>query len=161
MIVFDLDGCLIDSGELIRQSYRDAGASPPAGFLTLGHHDWLADETAHARKNAAYLRRLAGGPLTFLPAWQVAERLRGEGRPVALLTGAPDGTIRVLESRAPSWPFMFAQAALTPAGKTAWLAGAGHGVYVDDQRYVALPGGWRFVHYAGQDALGLYGEVIA
>ena len=161
MIVFDLDGCLIDSEELIRQAYADAGATAPADFLSLGHHDWLEDEGVHARKNTAYLRRLAGDPLVFTPAWQVAGRLRGEGHRVALLTGAPAGTISTLRNRVTSWPFAMAREALSPAGKTAWLAGTlSDGVYVDDQRYVTLPGGWRLVHYTGQDTRDLYREVV-
>jgi phosphoglycolate phosphatase-like HAD superfamily hydrolase len=160
MVAFDLDGCLIDSEELIRQSYLDAGAEPPAGFLALGHHDWIAGdrEAVHARKDAAYLRRLAADPLTLL-AWRTAEMLQKAGRAVVLLTGAPEGTIQVLAKRMESWPFMAALAALSPAGKAVWLAGAGGGVYVDDQSYVRLPESWRFVQYAGQDACELYRQV--
>ena len=51
-----------------------------------------------------------------------------------------------------AWPFTDTREALTPAGKAAWLASAGTGVYVDDQAYVILPCGWRFVQYTGQDA---------
>jgi len=163
VIVFDLDGCLIDSEKLIRQSYRDAGADAPGDFLTLGHHEWIvhADrEAIHRRKNAAYLRRLATGPLALLPPWRVAEMLNEAGHVVALLTNAPEGVIRVLAEHAPSWPFMTTCAAVSPAGKTAWLACRGKtGVYVDDQEYVKMPGGWRFVHYKGQDASELYQQI--
>lgn len=162
MTAFDLDGCLIDSGALIRQAYRDAGVNPPADFLTLGHHDWIppGDRAAvHSGKNAAYLRRLASDPLLLLPAWRVAERLHAAGRVTALLTRAPEGTASVLEQRAPSWPFTVTRDDMPQAGKTAWLASAGHGTYVDDQEYVPLPPGWRRVRYTGQDAEELYRQV--
>lgn len=162
MIVFDLDGCLIDSEEMIRQSYREAGAEPPANFLSLGHHDWIEEdrEAVHARKNAAYLRGLRTG-VPLLPPWHTAEMLAEQGHDVALLTGAPDGTVSVLEWYAPSlaWPFTEACSVPGPTAKAAWLAARPHGVYIDDQRHVAVPGGWRFVHYTGQNASELYAEV--
>ena len=161
MIAFDLDGCLIDSEDLIRQAYRDAGAEPPAGFLALGHHAWIEGdrETVHARKDAAYLRRIATDPLTFLPPWQAALSLREAGQVTALITGAPDGTVVRLWARKVPWPFTVFCDGLTPAGKTAWLASAGRGVYVDDQQYVTMPDGWRFVHYTGQDISELCRQV--
>lgn len=155
MIAFDLDGCLIGSRELIRQSYREAGAEPPQDFMTLGHHNWIKTdrEQVHGRKNVIFLRRLAADPLELLPPWQVAEMLHEAGQAVAVLTGAPEGTLQVLAKRSATWPFSAGCDALSPSAKTAWLAtAAATGVFVDDQRYVKVPAGWRFVHYTGQDA---------
>lgn len=134
---------------------------PPPDFFALGGHDWIRGDrvAVHAGKNAAYLRRLAAGPLVFLPAWDTAMMLQRAGYRVALLTGAPEGTVELMAGRVPSWPFMRAAAGVTPAGKTAWLAGAGGGVYVDDQCYVTVPRGWSFVHYTGQDATELYSQL--
>ncbi len=162
MIVFDLDGCLIDSRELVRQSYREAGAEAPADFFALGHHDWIPcvdREAVHARKDAAYLRHLAADTLEFLPPWQTAEMLHDAGHPVALLSNAPDGAARALAMRVSAWPFQLWAAGVRPAAKGAWLSHAGTGVYVDDQRHVTVPPGWRFVHYVGQSATELYGQV--
>ena len=162
VIAFDLDGCLADTRQLIERAYRTAGAEPPEDFFSLGHHDWIEPdrrEQVHAAKNAAYLEALAREPVTLLPPWQAAERLRAEGRAVALLTGAPEGTIKVLEKRVPSWPFLIARSAATPQEKTAWLARMRQGAYVDDQQYVTIPDGWRFVHWTGQDAGELYRQV--
>lgn len=157
VIAFDLDNCLIGSKDLIRRAYRDAGVEPPARFHELGHHNWIraADrEAVHAAKDAAYLMRLATEPLPLLAPWAAAETLRARGNDVAVLTGAPSGTIRVLGSRRlPSWPFTHAADGLSPAAKTEWLAGRPHGgVYVDDQQYVAMPPGWRLIRYTGQPA---------
>ena len=161
MIVFDLDGCLIDSEELIREAYREAGAEAPDNFLSLGHHDWIEQDRAavHARKNEAYLRRLITG-FRPLPAWRTAEMLRIDGYEVGLLTGAPAGTIAVLAAVAETWPFSVGCCVPAPAEKTMWLAARlDGGVYVDDQFHVKLPPGWRFVHYTGQDADELYMQV--
>ncbi len=160
MIVFDLDGCLIDSQEMIREAYREAGAEPPGNFLSLGHHDWItADRQAvHARKNA-YLRRLAAGPLAVLPPWRTAEMLQRDGNDIGLLTAAPGGVLSALSVRAPSWPFTIGCCVVNPAAKTGWLAHHASGVYVDDQQHVTMPPGWRFVHYTGQSAAELYNEV--
>jgi hypothetical protein len=161
-VVFDLDGCLIDSEELIRESYREAGAEPPADFFTLGHHGWITDdrEGLHDRKNAAYLRRLRFPGANLLPPWGVAERLYSEGHVTAILTGAPTGTISLLPWHTSSWPFTVTLDGYSPAAKTAWMAAGTGGTYVDDQRYVTVPAGWRFVHYAGQGAAELYDQVI-
>jgi len=162
VIVFDLDGTLIDTTELIRRSYRDAGVEPSPDFMRFPYRKWLTRADAdmiHAAKDAAYLGRLASDPLWPLPPWEAAEILHKVGQTVALITGAPDGTIQVLAKRAPSWPFAMTCAGLSPSKKTAWLAANGTGVYVDDQEYVTMPDGWRLVQYVGQDAQELIRQV--
>lgn len=161
MIVFDLDGCLIDSEEMIRESYREAGAEAPADFLSFGHHDWIGGDRddVHARKNAAYLRRLRAGKFRLLPAWGTAGMLKKDGHTVALLTGAPRGVIMALMLQMTGWPFTETCSGATPAVKEVWLADRSGGVYVDDQEHVTMPDGWRFVHYTGQDADQLYEQV--
>lgn len=171
MVVFDLDGCVLDTEPLIRAAYRDAGHDPPAGFMSLGHHDWIPGDPAtrarvHAAKNAAYLDRLTGCPslaALLLPPWVAACVLHREGHPVAVMTGAPAGTIDIVRRRAPWWPFTAAADGLDPAAKTDWLAALGRmgrrrrrvGTLVDDQLYVTVPAGWRVVRYTGQTALDL------
>jgi phosphoglycolate phosphatase-like HAD superfamily hydrolase len=162
MIVFDLDGCLIDSEKMIRASYREAGVEPPGNFLSLGHHDWIDEnrEMVHARKNAVYLQRLTEGWFRPLPPWRTAEMLHKERHAVALLTMAPEGAVRVLaEYGARSWPFTAARSVSSLVAKTAWLRDFSGGVYVDDQQHVTMPTGWRFVHWTGQDADQLYAQV--
>lgn len=169
VVVFDLDGCLLDTEELIRAAYRDAGHDPPPGFMALGHHDWIPGDNAyrarvHAAKNAAYLNLLAGCPsiaALLLPPWVAAVVLRSEGLPVAVMTGAPAGTIDVIRRRVIrrgvlSWPFTAAADGLDPAAKTVWLAALGRaGTLVDDQLYVTVPAGWRVIRYTAQTALEL------
>lgn len=153
MIVFDLDGCLIDSAALIRRSYRDVGVEVPDDHMTRPQGAWIdPDGEVRAAKDAAYLHRLATDELRPLPPWRAAEVLHAAGVPVALLTSAPDGTIRILARRAPTWPFMMTCAGLKPSAKTDWLARMGTGVYVDDQEFVTMPPGWELVHYVGQSA---------
>lgn len=164
MIVFDLDGCLIDTEELIREAYREAGAEPPPGFFSLGHHDWIPEENryaVHVRKNMTYLRRLRDGDYRLLPAWDTAVMLQesGAGEPVGILSGAPRSAVEALRASCPGWPFDFARCAYLPDEKAGWLSGVAGGVYVDDQRYVKVPPAWRFVHYTGQSAVDLYAEI--
>ena len=160
MFVFDMDGTLIDSEHIIRESYREAGVEPPDDFMSLGHHSWLdGSANIHGRKNQAYLRRLREHPARLLPPFHTAVWLKQAGCEVALLTGAPKGAASVLSVVTPTWPWKIAQDGLSPEEKRAWLGMRPGGVYVDDQTYVQMPEGWGFVHYTGQSAGELFTEV--
>lgn len=167
MIVFDLDGVLIDTQELIRKAYRKAGANPPPDFFSLGHHDWIPEEIrydVHVKKNREYLRRLRAGDYRVLPPWDTATMLweAGIGEMVGILSGAPRSTVEALQMSCPNWPFDFCRCAYLPEEKTDWLSGVYEGgVYVDDQSYVTMPEGWRRVLYTGQSPYDLYLEVTA
>ncbi len=157
---FDLDGVLVDSEEMIRECYRIAGAEPPDGFFSLGHHRWLEDEAVHAKKDAAYLRRIRAGRWSPLPSWQTARMLKEDGHVVSLISGAPPGTAQALDNAAPYWPFSEALCGLSATAKTLYMLSKPEGgVYVDDQEYVTVPRGWRRVLYTGQSAQDLYDEV--
>jgi phosphoglycolate phosphatase-like HAD superfamily hydrolase len=163
VIIFDLDGCLINSEPVIRAAYRDAGVEPPEDFMSrTGHDEWLTGpdrEKVHSVKNASYLSRLATGGLNLLPPFRVAMMFKEIGREVAILTGAPEGTVDVVKANAPYWPFKFAWDNCHPTRKGQFLAEYPSGTYIDDQRHVDIPAGWKFVHYTGQSAYALYDEV--
>lgn len=161
---------MIDSEELIKQSYRDAGVEPPEDILAQESTDWLhklippeVDRIECRRaKNHAYLMRLSHDPFKTLPPYDVAVRLQHEGHQVSMLSGAPLGTIAMLRKRLHPWPFTtFAYAGLRTPDKMRILhADARKGIYVDDQeRLVDVPFGWIFVHYANQTADELYEEL--
>lgn len=168
-IAFDADGCLIDTKDVIRQSYREAGAEPPDDILACESTDWLLDQmtsdeavACRDRKNVNYLGHLdVLARKLILPPYHVAVRLHKERYTVHLLSGAPSGTVQVLHRRLPSWPFGFALTNLRTPQKMGWLRQlTTPGVYVDDQdRFIDLPPGWRFIHYIGQDADTLYDQI--
>lgn len=54
-LAFDLDGTLVDSYNAVLASYKAAGVVPPAGFWGKPWREWLDDETAHERKNVAFV----------------------------------------------------------------------------------------------------------
>jgi phosphoglycolate phosphatase-like HAD superfamily hydrolase len=171
-VVFDLDGCLIDTEGLIRQSYRDAGVEPPDNILAHEGTNWLANRYADqseyvaclAHKNQAYLRHLANDPLWILPPYDVAVRLWQGRHDVSLLSGAPVGAINILQNRrlSPCWPFhtLTRAGVRTPDKMKILTTFTRGGVYVDDQaRLVDVPDGWEFIHYRGQTADELYEEL--
>jgi hypothetical protein len=172
LVVFDVDGCLIDSEELIAKAYRWAHVVPPdhileyEGINWLGERGYTTQETAAAkfRKNTYYLHLLSRDDVPTLPPYVVAQRLRNEEHLCHAYTGAPRGTISTLRSRLPRWPFRFALDDVTTPERMAMLRTKYDvtGVYIDDQkRLVDLPPGWRFVHYTGQDANELYREITS
>lgn len=173
-VVFDLDGCLIDTTELIKQSYQAAGVTPPDDVLNHEGHQWLIDlcardkldvEKVHAAKNEHYLAGIAGEYfIKSLPPWDVAEHLRTQGHHVFILSGAPRGTMLRLRHRFESftndkWPFVVSIDGMRTADKIRWLdLHPRAGVYVDDQD-VKVPDDWRFVRYAGQEVSELLQEI--
>lgn len=163
-VVFDLDGCLLDSKELIRQAYREAGSDAPEDVLALEGVSWPGRDEARERKNAAYLRLLHDQPdiASWLPPWAVAKRLHIGGYDVGLLTGAPSGTVEILRNQTPLlWPFTDALDGLSTPHKMWYLSAlTTGGIYVDDQsRLVSLPEHWKFIHYVGQTAEELYAKI--
>lgn len=184
-VVFDVDGCLIDSQELIRQSYHEAGITAPENVLAYEGVDWLHNavfarygeyvvdvhavmaarrETAsiHNRKNENYLWHLARDELRTLPAYDVAVRLRQDGHHCYAYTGAPVGTLAVLEARLFKWPFSNGIDGITTSQRMRDLSVTSvTGVYLDDQtRFVDVPAGWRFVHVTDQGADQLYEKIV-
>lgn len=163
LFIFDFDGVLIDSEQLIRESYREAGVEPPENFMSLGHHDWIVPEDrerVHARKNCAYLRRIRSGPFSILPPWKTAEMLQEAGQLVTVMTGAPMGTKWSLVNHDVSWPFTEFWEDRSPTRKAAFLKRCSRAVvYVDDQEYVKIPPGCKFVKYTDQSAAQLFREV--
>jgi hypothetical protein len=166
LVVFDLDGCLIDSAELIRASYRSAGVDPPGNILACEGSDWLLQQvgirrvnTVRRAKDAAYQQGLRDRKFAWLPPYYAARRLR-LFEP-AVLSGAPVGSIDIVASSQWQWPFTMSKDGLRTPAKMRLLGElASEGVYVDDQRrFINLPIGWRFVHYHGQGVAQLYQEI--
>jgi len=160
LVVFDLDGVVIDSHDLVMSSYRRAGADPPDDILSYEGVDWCSPDVKR-RKDVFYLRSVHTVPL--LSGWHTAVRLRRLQHDVRCLSGAPIGTLSRLQWRLDDlWPFssLSLDGTRTPV-KMEILRNWGEGVYVDDQtKLVDVPDGWRFVHYTGQRLNELVKEII-
>lgn len=167
LVVFDLDGVVLDSRDVVLAAYREAGATPPEDVLALEGVPWLLRQCGsrapdvYARKNSAYIRMLYEGHAQLLPPYRVAHRLRSQSHRVGVLTAAPHGTIDALRTRYDDWPFDWWGEALRTPAKMKILERNRGGVYIDDQdRLVNVPSGWRFIRYDGQDEETLYEEVM-
>jgi hypothetical protein len=173
--VFDLDGVLIDSKRIVIDAYRDAGVEAPDNILACEGVEW-GQVTHHQRtiKNIRYVTRIGTETITWLPPLQVAGILKELGNWMTIvMSGAPHGTLSVLRKRSVAWPFRYGYDGLKTPDKmrkiasyaTVTLPGRScadvRGVYVDDNdRFISLPGGWRFIHYTGQPAEELLKEII-
>jgi phosphoglycolate phosphatase-like HAD superfamily hydrolase len=58
--VFDLDGTLVDTKELVRAAYKRVGVTPPDDFFGKSWREWLKDEKLHQKKNQVYAAMMPG-----------------------------------------------------------------------------------------------------
>jgi phosphoglycolate phosphatase-like HAD superfamily hydrolase len=163
-VVFDLDGVLLDTADIITVAYMRAGVDPPHNILECEGTNWLAgqvqgDELTRVRrhKNEFYLDMLRRFEAAHMPAFTTVWDLLDRGYRLHVLTGAPSGAIEALREGyygESNWPFTSAFDGVTTPEKMKLLARLGDGgVYIDDQaRLVDVPDGWRFIHYTGQSA---------
>lgn len=172
--IFDLDGVILDTRQLVQFAYRRAGANPPDDVLTSEGSSWLADQVGdreseiRAIKNRHYVTFLGSAPT--LPGYDAAQRLWFDGVLVGLLTAAPSGSLQQLrlffyDDLGVKWPFiLFSEEQRTPSKMAIIrrLADQGFsGVYVDDQnKFIDLPDTWKFIHYTGQDSETLYHMIM-
>jgi hypothetical protein len=141
MLVFDLDGTLVDTRAAVEAAYSAVGVRMPSNAWGKPWKEWLKDEELHRRKNAVYPIALA----LYAKRLPLMEHcLRANAR---VITGASReavrGIKRILE---PRLRVVLHGASL--AEKIAWLSCFPQpGVYVDDSAEanarVALETGWR------------------
>jgi phosphoserine phosphatase len=180
IVFFDLDGVLLNTAELIKWAYKNAGVDPPDDMLGAENGDWLAEQTikrdgdikryhaVKAAKNREYVQAIhTAHPLSGLDA---AMRLHVENVEIGIISGSPIGTMRALRRASPIiWRrFTSWHESYNGVYKRKVFFGLMNTtlneimVYVDDQRTCedVLPTGWRFVHYTGQRPQTLYDEII-
>jgi len=129
VIVYDLDGTLIDTHEAVRQAYLVAGVEMPDDAWGKTWQEWLPDFQKHNLKNLAYpemLRKYAKP----LPLYYDAIKSRD-----AVLTGASREAVYAIKKIFPGLRIAMMRA--TRKRKLAWLRRqrvsiSKPGIYVDD-----------------------------
>lgn len=107
LVVFDVDGVLIDSYELVREAYSRAGVVMSEWAWGLHWKQWLPnvagtmDEAirVHDLKNDIYTEMLSDGEGDELAGAEVARRLTTEGYSVAACSSASDDAIKAILKR--------------------------------------------------------------
>ena len=176
LVIFDLDGVLIDTAELIKKAYRNAGVEPPDDILAQEYSDWLADfgsaeEITRIRdiKNNYYLNQLVQDNFDYLPPFQTAMMLQStDDIIIGVLTGAPIGTALGLTYTSGRWDhFSVIRDGCRTPEKMRILREYGkllphiHKVYVDDQpKPVDFPKDWTFIQYTTDLSNSLYAKII-
>lgn len=89
-VVFDFDGVLADTHDLVLRAYREVGVEPPDEAWGSPWQEWLADPEAHARKTARYVELIKEGALDdrVLSATYTMLALHSEHEETLVLTGA-------------------------------------------------------------------------
>lgn len=167
-VVFDLDGVLADTRELVVRAYADVGVIMPPEVWGRPWHEWLHSVTLHAAKTERYVQLIREGALDehVTSVCGLLQRLQLEGIPTAILTGASYEAATVFIDRylCNHAPMLLGYSCDMRVKKTALvhLSVKYHVTYVDDDPI------WQnefsdtevhFVHYHGQDSDDLYREV--
>lgn len=173
LVLFDLDGVLVDSQSIVIEAYKRAGVKAPDDVFAREGTHWLQEYfkgdtqragEAHHAKNIAYLDYIGDAPK--LPPFDVARDLTFHGHVIGVLTGAPIGTMYRLQRWDDQWrsftinyegnrfgnkePRLRALSHMLPAARK---------VYVDDRTSVQVPDDWHFIHYDGQSAVELNKQI--
>lgn len=170
LVLFDLDGTLIDSADVIKECYRIAGANPPDNIFEHEGHAWLREQfyhhtkhitRVHTHKNREYIRWHQENEAKYLPPYDVAQYLSNHHHKIGVLTGAPHGTcITLLQHHYDMWKsFTYLRDGLRTNNKiqqmkliTRLEPKIGKFIYIDDQPLkTRLPREWSFIQYTGQD----------
>ena len=153
LTIFDFDGVLVDTEEIVVEAYRRAGVIPPGGLSLGSWRNWLPGmvgeqqaHVVHEAKNRHYLELLPTARL--LPPYEHAVWLQDRGYETGILTSAPLGTLEVFGKMMGAWRWRVAFENVMPMLKMEYLKRLGTGTYWDD-RYVEVPDGWEFVRYTG------------
>lgn len=173
LVLFDLDGVLLDSQDTVLRAYERAGVTAPKDIFAKEGTHWLQkyfknDERAairaHHAKNMAYLDYIGDAPK--LPPFDVARDLPAAGHVIGVLTGAPIGTMYRLQRVDDTWrSFTYTYEGARFGSKEVHLNNLSNTlpqvrkVYVDDRTSVVMPPDWHFVHYNGQSALELNRQI--
>lgn len=124
MIVWDLDGTLINTRTANLNAYEHIGVRPPPDFDTRPWQEWCS-ERDHARKGDIihkYLARYA----TPTPLLDWYYQVRGP-----ILTNASEQVCRFLIDK---YDLFEVNSAMTPEMKVEWLADRRPGLYLDDSK---------------------------
>lgn len=128
---FDLDGTLVDSHDLILQSYRDVGVEPPSDFFGKSWHEWLTDDAKHEAKNRRYLQLIP--KLRTMPLFELFATLVDKtDSEVWVLTGASAAAYHAISNELVFGPTVRAQAEMTIDTKIGLMSKNGPGIMFED-----------------------------
>jgi hypothetical protein len=168
-VVFDIDGTLIDTRELVREAYARAGVTQPPETFHQPWEYWLpslvggvfAAQRIHRRKNFIYTKILDEMPPTVLPPGRIAKDYAASlwMDVWAMTSGSLDGVLAALNCAGLGFiPVLGFE--LDQKDKNKILETLEPGVYVDDNADFELTApGWSFVHYHGQPYTTLVPEI--
>jgi FMN phosphatase YigB (HAD superfamily) len=176
VVVFDVDGVLVDTHELVRKAYAEIGVVIPKGRWGSAWPTWLPDQCGgdldrardlHDRKTRIHLDLLTSTTVRPLAGAEAADWLATHGWTVRVLTSSTKEVARAtLDSIRSGWSSLLAATDVDHLGKRRILHDlAPSGVYVDDNlelgEKITDSSAWRLVHFDGQALPELMTEVEA
>lgn len=174
--VFDLDGVLVDTHDIVRQAYAEVGVHMPPTAWGKPWREWLIEEMwgdekeaeqVHAAKNKIYIEKLRHSEPPQLPAADVARMLCADDVPVTIITGASFDAAQfiVVNLRLPMEAL--AGTSMSELDKVTYLRMIHNdsGVYVDDDtnsgRRIAKAADWQYVNPNGKTKDELMNEILS
>lgn len=175
VVVFDIDGVLVDTREIVRRAYAEVGIELPDQLWGSTWRTWLPErcggdllraQAVHDQKTQSHLDLLSRSRVTTLAGAEAARALHSCGWTVKFITsGTREVVQRTLDSADPSLSGFLAGTDLDSMGKRRALDGispAG-GVYVDDNYDLGVKvtegSTWKLVHFRDQAETELIKEI--
>lgn len=183
MYVFDMDGCLFDTQELIREAYKRAGVTPPPDFWGKTAREWVpylpenqgnqSWKYTTKNKNIHYRMLVQERGINTLPAGLAARRLwdrvKSDGydpsKRVFVLTGASRIAVEIVQN-ATKFPYPVLGLGCSKKDKVEKLLTLPPGtIYVDDNRdlgpEIAQESYCTWIDPTGKTENELYNEILA
>lgn len=175
VVVFDVDGVLVDTREIVRRAYAEVGIELPDRLWGSTWRTWLPElcggdplraQAVHDQKTRSHLDLLGTSRVATLAGADAARELHSRGWIVKFITSSTREVVRrTLDSADPSLSGFLAGTDLDSTGKRRALdaiSPAG-GVYVDDNHGLGVKvtegSTWKLVHFHDQSATELIKQI--
>ena len=165
IVIFDMDGVILDSEKTLVRIYRALGVDPPENLFDSEGVTWLKEqagdreEEIRRSKDMAFYSRIVNLEVGRLSGFEAACKLYEMGHTVGLVTSAAYSAVEALWRTCGSkWPFLFTAAKTRPPRRhELFRLMREKPVYVDDQPFQSHAA--VCVRYQGQSANNLVEEI--
>lgn len=168
IIVFDVDGVLVDTRELVRRAYAEVGVIQPDYAWHQPWYNWLPGlaggyalaKEVHTNKNIAYINLISVLGVPELPAATLVKSWPILTNVLAMSSGSEFAVYAVLRAVGLHKMQVLGTGLSEEAKNDVLCQVVEPGVYIDDSEFEPAAPGWRTVRYTAQTAEELEKEIL-